>query len=134
MDEKEQKRIFANNLTFYMNKNGKTQSDLVRDLGINKSTVSTWCRGDKMPRTNTIRKIADYLNVMASDLILKADEKEINSIDMIQLLDNADKHTNVNDQQMKRLLQYYEFYKEYSLLSDSDKLIVNDLINRLKKE
>ena len=39
LDDRERK-IFAENLNFYMNKFGKSQADIVSDLGINKSTIS----------------------------------------------------------------------------------------------
>lgn len=66
MDEK---KVFAENLNYYMNKSGKNQSDLISDLGLNKSTISTWCNGVKMPRMGTIQTLADYFGVMKSDLI-----------------------------------------------------------------
>lgn len=65
----DERRIFAARLNFYMNLHGKTQSDLIRELGINKSTVSTWCNGTKMPRMGTIQTLADYFGIMKSDLI-----------------------------------------------------------------
>lgn len=64
-----EKKIFAKRLNYYMDKTGKTQSDLIDDLGINKSTISTWCSGTKMPRMGTIQTLADYFGVMKSDLI-----------------------------------------------------------------
>lgn len=64
--------IFSKNLNFYMRLNGKDQIDLVKDLGFNKSTVSTWCRGIKVPRMGTIQILAHYFNIDISDLV---DEK-----------------------------------------------------------
>lgn len=64
-----EKLIFSKMLNYYMNKNGKTQVDLINDLGINKSTISTWCNGTKMPRMGTIQTLADYFGIMKSDLI-----------------------------------------------------------------
>lgn len=65
----EQKRIFAERLNYYMNLRGKDQIDLVTELGVNKSTISTWCRGEKMPRMGTIQTLADYFGINKSDLI-----------------------------------------------------------------
>ena len=64
-----ERRIFSKNLSHYMDKNGKTQADIVTDLGINKSTVSTWVNGSRMPRMGTIQTLADYFGIMKSDLI-----------------------------------------------------------------
>ena len=61
--------IFAANLNYYMEKYGKTQTDLIADLGVNRSTISTWCRGEKMPRMGTVQTLADYFGIRKSDLI-----------------------------------------------------------------
>ena len=75
LDDKERK-IFAENLNFYMNKFGKTQADIVSDLGVNKSTISTWCKGVKMPRMGTIQVLANYFGVKKSDLVEQKEEYE----------------------------------------------------------
>lgn len=73
----DEKDTFAKNLQFYMSLNNKTQTDLISDLNINKSTISTWVNGAKMPRMGTIQTLADYFGIMKSDLIEK---KPINDI------------------------------------------------------
>jgi len=65
----DERKIFASRLNHYMALHGKTQTDLIHDLGINKSTISTWCSGVKMPRMGTIQTLAGYFGVMKSDLI-----------------------------------------------------------------
>ena len=59
------KRVFAQNL-----------SNLVADLKLNKSTVSTWVNGTKMPRMNKIEQLAHYFGVEKSDLI--EDKSDVN--------------------------------------------------------
>ena len=63
------KRVFAQNLSNLLAANKKTQADLVADLKLNKSTVSTWVNGTKMPRMNKIEQLANYFGVEKSDLI-----------------------------------------------------------------
>lgn len=63
------KKVFAKNLSNLLARNKKTQADLVADLRLNKSTVSTWVNGTKMPRMNKIEQLADYFGVEKSDLI-----------------------------------------------------------------
>ena len=58
MSEETYKKIFYKNLNSYMKKNGKTQSDLVIDLGFNKSAVSTWCNGTRLPRMDKVEILA----------------------------------------------------------------------------
>ncbi len=60
--------IFAKNLLYYMHVNDKVQNDLIIDLGINKSTISTWCNGIKFPRHNSIKLLSDYFGIDMSDL------------------------------------------------------------------
>ena len=63
------KKVFAKNLNNLLARNKKTQADLVADLKLNKSTVSTWANGTKMPRMNKIEQLANYFGVEKSDLI-----------------------------------------------------------------
>lgn len=72
------REIFAKRLNYYMNINGKKQIDLVEDLGLNRSTVSTWCNGKKMPEMVKIDLLAKYFNVRRSDLL--EDKTEIETI------------------------------------------------------
>lgn len=67
--EKKYRKIFARNLLYYMEKFNKTQTDIVIDLDINKSAISTWCNGTRMPRMDKVQKLADYFGVNKSDLL-----------------------------------------------------------------
>ena len=49
---------FAEMLKYYLMMNNKTQSDLVNDLGFDKSTVSNWCAGNRVPKIDVIIDIA----------------------------------------------------------------------------
>ena len=60
---------FAEMLKYYLMMNNKTQSDLVNDLGFDKSTVSNWCAGLRVPKVDVIIDIANYLHVNVGDLI-----------------------------------------------------------------
>ena len=69
MTDELQKQIFAKNLKRLMDISGKNQMDLMNDLNLSSSTVSSWCTGQKFPRMGKIQMLADYFNVMKSDLI-----------------------------------------------------------------
>ena len=66
---------FAKLLKYYLNLNGKTQSDMVNALGYDKSTVSGWCSGARVPKLDTIIDIANYLHVEPGDLIVEGDSE-----------------------------------------------------------
>lgn len=63
------KSIFSKNLRYYMELRGKTQSDIVNDLHYDKSTVSTWVLGTRLPRMDKVNALAQYLHCKRSDLI-----------------------------------------------------------------
>lgn len=69
------KQIFSKNLRHYMAINKKTQIDIINDLGINKSSISTWCNGTRLPRMDKVDLLAKYLGISRSDLI--EDKKEV---------------------------------------------------------
>lgn len=78
MSEEDYKRIFSNNLNYFMSLNGKTQIDLVNDLGFNKSAVSTWCNGTRLPRMDKVDALAKYFGIRRSDLIEDKSDKQSN--------------------------------------------------------
>lgn len=69
MSEDAYKKIFSKNLNYYMELNQKTQTDLINDLGFNKSAVSTWCNGTRLPRMDKVEILAQYFKINRSDLI-----------------------------------------------------------------
>ena len=66
---------FGRLLKYYLMLNNKTQTDLVNDLGYDKSTVSSWCSGNRVPKLDIIIDIAEYLHVSPGDLIIEAEDK-----------------------------------------------------------
>ena len=77
MAEDEYKRIFSKNLRKYMSLNNKTQVDLINDLGFNKSAVSTWCNGPRLPRMDKVDALTKYFGIRRSDLIEDKSESKI---------------------------------------------------------
>lgn len=69
------KKIFAENLKYYMKLHNKNQADLINDLGFNKSSVSTWCNGTRLPRMDKVDILAKYFDINRSDLIEDKDTK-----------------------------------------------------------
>lgn len=73
MPDETYKKIFSKNLNHYMEINHKTQTDLITDLGFNKSAVSTWCNGTRLPRMAKVDALAKYFKIKRSDLIEEKD-------------------------------------------------------------
>ena len=49
MSDEIMKTIFSNNLQYYMNAVGVSQSDIMRDLKIPSATISSWVNGKRLP-------------------------------------------------------------------------------------
>ena len=77
MSDELYKKIFSSNLRKYMSLNNKTQVELINDLGFNKSAVSTWCNGTRLPRMDKVDALAKYFGIRRSDLIEDKSESKI---------------------------------------------------------
>ena len=60
---------FVNNLKYYLNLRGKTQTELANYIGVAKTTVSSYMTGNSMPRMDKIDKICQFLYIKRSDLL-----------------------------------------------------------------
>lgn len=70
------REVFANNLQYYLNRENKSQTDLAEHMQVSSSTVSDWVNGNKYPRVDKMQKIADFLNVLMSNLTSPRGEAE----------------------------------------------------------
>lgn len=66
------KRNFSETLKAIMQKHGKTQGDLVKDLNFRQATVSDWLNGKKYPRMDKIEKLANYFDISINELLLQS--------------------------------------------------------------
>lgn len=63
------KEIMAKNLRSYMERSNKTQRELAEIVGVAPSTFNDWMKGKKYPRIDKIELLANYFNILKSDLI-----------------------------------------------------------------
>ena len=68
------KKIFSENLKKQAAIAGENQPDIAEVLGVTKSAVNAYFMGNKMPRMDRIKKLADHFGCNVSDLI---DDKTI---------------------------------------------------------
>ena len=108
---------FAEMLKYYLMMNDKTQSDLVNDLGYDKSTVSNWCSGLRVPKVDVIIDIADYLHVNVGDLIE----------------DNRNEETYYLDEDAKDMAQFMYENPEYKVLFDASRKVKKEDIAFVKE-
>lgn len=119
MGEDYYKLIFSKNLKRLMNLNNKTQIDLINDLGFNKSAVSTWCNGTRLPRMDKVDILAKYFGVNRSDLI---EEKE----------DTPDESYYLNED-ARELAEFMFKNPEYKVLFDASRKVKKEDIAFVKQ-
>ena len=108
---------FAEMLKCYLMMNNKTQSDLVNDLGFDKSTVSNWCAGLRVPKVDVIIDIANYLHVNVGDLIE----------------DNRNEDTYYLDDDARDMAQFMYENPEYKVLFDASRKVKKEDIDFVKQ-
>ncbi len=105
------KEIFAKNLNHYMNINNVDRNKLCNDLDFNYTTVREWTNGTAYPRIDKIEMLANYFNILKSDLI----ENKCKNNDTFD-------ETNV----------LFDKYKD--VLTDDDKETIRFIIEKRKRE
>ena len=119
MSDEDYRRIFARNLNKYMEICNKKQADIINDLGINKSAISTWINGTRMPRMDKVQALADYFGINKSDLLEdKGAQEEDNSYYI--------------DEEAKELAQFLFKNPEYKILFDAAKDVSADDLEMVK--
>ena len=63
------KEVFGRNLSYYLERSGKTQKELSELVGVAPSTFNAWLQGNRYPRIDKIEIMADYFGIQKSDLI-----------------------------------------------------------------
>lgn len=63
------KQIFARNLTYYIERSGKTQKEICELLDIKTTTLNDWVKAKKYPRIDKVEILANYFGILKSDLI-----------------------------------------------------------------
>jgi transcriptional regulator with XRE-family HTH domain len=127
MSEEEIRKVFSNNLNYFLQLNNKQPVDMVNDLKIPFSTVSNWCNGLKMPRMGKVELMANYFHIEKSDLLEDKKEKK-------------EKGYYINDE-TKMMLEELRVNPKLKILFDASKKLepsdidfVLNMVERLKKE
>lgn len=113
MSEEDYRQIFVKKLAYYMNKYKKNQMDLMNDLGLSSSTVSSWCTGKKLPRMGKIQMLADYFGIEKSDLI----EDKSDTSDIPKILQYYNKLNDFGKHEAAKRVEELTFLPQYT--SDS---------------
>jgi phage repressor protein C with HTH and peptisase S24 domain len=99
------KLYFSIKLNELLNLNNKKQIDLHRDLQIPKSTITGYVKGTSLPTMGNLQKIADYFNVLKSDIDLRFKTANNNTEDGLKLSLLA-KYEKLNLDRKKKVVDY----------------------------
>lgn len=97
------KEILSKNIKKLLERKGKTQTDMAKELNLKESTVSSWVNAAKYPRRDKIELMADYFNVSPSDI---TDEKS----NQDTIAAHFDKE-NLTEEEMEEVRQFIEIIK-----------------------
>ena len=73
------KDIFAKNLSYYVERSGKTQKEIAEILNVSPASFNNWIKGVKYPRIDKIEMLANYFGILKSDLIEEKKETVTNN-------------------------------------------------------
>lgn len=103
---------------------GIKQSDIVKDLGYSKGTVSTWVSGPYEPRRERIRDLAAYLKVSMPWLEGYNVPMEESPVDYIHVTPSEllliETYRSVPTDEKERLEQYIKFISEQVTKNETD--------------
>lgn len=63
------KETMAKNLSYYVERSGKSQKEISEELGFSRTIFNEWLKGKKYPRIDKIEIMANYFGILKSDLI-----------------------------------------------------------------
>ena len=69
------REVFSKNLSYYIERSGKTQKEIAEIVGVSTSTFNDWVKAKKYPRIDKIEILADYFRILKSDLIEEKTEE-----------------------------------------------------------
>ncbi|NLL77368.1 MAG: helix-turn-helix transcriptional regulator [Clostridiales bacterium] len=94
---------FNENLKAARERRNMSQKEVAEGIGVAKSTYSLYESGNREPNVPTIKKIADFLNVSADDLLGISDEPQT-----IAAHFDGDEYT---EEELEEIKQFAEFVK-----------------------
>ena len=105
-----------------LDEKGLKNADVARATGISNMTLSDWKRGKSVPKSDKMRKIAEYLNVSV-DYLMTGKETEFTA-EMAEI--------DLDLSQMNERIKLYAL--KLSKLSKSDQDTIMSLIDRMSGE
>lgn len=97
--------VFAKNLNRMMLEKSIKQIDIVKQLHVAKGTVSAWCAGQNIPRTDKLSELLQLLHAELSDLLLEKPQEDDHRTELLQSFDT------LSPEAQKEVLAFIAFKK-----------------------
>ena len=101
------KEILSKNIKKLLERKGKTQTDMAKELNLKESTVSSWMNSAKYPRRDKVEMMADYFGVNPSDITDDKSQQESTSFQTIA----APLEDDLTEAEWQEVIEYAEFIK-----------------------
>lgn len=90
------------------------QSDLAKELGIGRTTLSNYELNNREPDFNILKKIANYFNVSTDYLLGNSTKKYLDEVDQLEqeFEELRDKMKNISPSKRKKILKMIELFEE----------------------
>ncbi|GKT04664.1 helix-turn-helix domain-containing protein [Furfurilactobacillus entadae] len=99
------KMVISKNLKHYRELKNETSIELAEQIGVSQSTISDWERGQKMPRSGSMQKLADHFEISMDDLV--SDKTKTQTADLIAAHIDDD----ASPEEVKQILDYIDYIK-----------------------
>lgn len=127
MSDSDLRRLFADNLNYFLSLNGYSQADMARRMHVSTATTAKWCTGQTMPRIDKIQSLCNWFGIEKSDLL--EDRKAL-----------QEDHYYM-DEDARDMAEFLHKNPNYKVLFDASRKVkpedigfVKDLIDRVTKD
>lgn len=121
MSEADERKIFSKNLNTLLEKTGKSQKEVADAIKVSPQTFNTWCQGIAIPRMGKVQLLADYFNIMKSDLIEDKSKTENSEPDYYL------------DPETREMAEFLHKNPDYKVLFDASRNVKPEDIDFVKK-
>ena len=130
MADEELRKLFASNLTHYLQLNGYNQADLARHMHVSTATTAKWCTGQTMPRIDKIQSICNWLGIDKSSLL----DYDPVQTDVHPSSYYIDAETRQLAQELHDNPELSVMLDAYKTLSPRDAKLVMEMVRRMQNE
>ena len=112
MTDNELNLSIARAIQYYIKLNNMTQAELAEKLGVSAQAVTSWCKGDKIPRMDKVDKMCEMFDIKRSQLI---DPKEPQtSDDVSKAMELYKKYQALSPDKQAEFQHYLEYLQSKS--------------------